>query len=94
MEELQGCQFFFLFFMFRLTKSFSSRSTLPQQRYMTNKVYGVAKNGATMKIELTEVETKICKVLQGVSTLIAKERPDLPKIESRIAGGWVRDKVA
>ncbi|KAG1449396.1 hypothetical protein G6F46_010889 [Rhizopus delemar] len=79
--------------MFRLTKSFSSRFTLPQQRHMTNKVYGVAKNGATMKIELTEVETKICKVLQGVSTLIAKERPDLPKIESRIAGGWVRDKL-
>lgn len=58
-----------------------------------SKVYGVAKNGATMKVELTEVEMKICKVLQGVSTLIAKERPDLPKIESRIAGGWVRDKL-
>lgn len=73
--------------MFRLTKSFSSL-----QKNMS-KVYGVAKNGATMKVELTEVEMKICKVLQGVSTLIAKERPDLPKIESRIAGGWVRDKV-
>lgn len=60
---------------------------------MNDKVYGVAKNGAVMKVELTELEAKICKVLQGVSKLIAKERPDLPKIESRIAGGWVRDKV-
>ncbi|KAG1295076.1 hypothetical protein G6F66_004655 [Rhizopus arrhizus] len=60
---------------------------------MNDKVYGVAKNGAVMKVELTELETKICKVLQGVSKLIAKERPDLPKIESRIAGGWVRDKL-
>ncbi|CEI91552.1 hypothetical protein G6F70_000029 [Rhizopus microsporus] len=60
---------------------------------MSTRVYGVAKNGATMKIELTEVEDKICKVLQGVSELIAQKRPDLPKIESRIAGGWVRDKL-
>ncbi|KAG1438898.1 hypothetical protein G6F56_012479 [Rhizopus delemar] len=55
-------------------------------------VYGIAKNGATMKIELTELEANICNVLQGVSTLIAKERPDLVKIESRIAGGWLLGK--
>lgn len=55
--------------------------------------YGVAKNGVTMKVELSQKESNICKVLQGVSSFIAKERPELPLIESRIAGGWVRDKV-
>jgi tRNA nucleotidyltransferase (CCA-adding enzyme) len=55
--------------------------------------YGVAKNGAIMKVELTEKEANICNLLQGVSSFIAKERPELPLIESRIAGGWVRDKV-
>lgn len=46
-----------------------------------------------MKVDLSETEAKICKVLQGVSALIATERPELPLIECRIAGGWVRDKV-
>jgi tRNA nucleotidyltransferase (CCA-adding enzyme) len=55
--------------------------------------YGTAKNGATMKIVLTENESRICDLLQKVSDYIAAERPDLPQIESRIAGGWVRDKV-
>lgn len=81
--------------MFSLTTVlFPSLSRLFQKRIMSTRVYGVANNGATMKIELTEVEDKICKVLQGVSELIAQKRPDLPKIESRIAGGWVRDKVS
>jgi tRNA nucleotidyltransferase (CCA-adding enzyme) len=55
--------------------------------------YGIAKTGATMKVELTEKEANICNVLRGVSSFIAQERPELPLIESRIAGGWVRDKV-
>jgi tRNA nucleotidyltransferase (CCA-adding enzyme) len=57
------------------------------------KTYGVTNNGHAMQIELTEKESKIANVLQGVSALIAKERPELPVIECRIAGGWVRDKV-
>ncbi|OBZ90935.1 CCA tRNA nucleotidyltransferase, mitochondrial [Choanephora cucurbitarum] len=60
---------------------------------MEHKTYGVAKNGVTMKIELTEKEAQICSVLRGVSSFIAQERPELPIIESRIAGGWVRDKL-
>ncbi|KAL0572287.1 hypothetical protein ABG067_009278, partial [Albugo candida] len=59
----------------------------------TTKTYGISKNGVLMKVELNEKEDKICKLLQGVSTFIKKERPELPPIVSRIAGGWVRDKL-
>lgn len=59
----------------------------------TTKNYGVTKSGIVMKVELNERESKICKLLQGVSTFIKAERPDLPPIVSRIAGGWVRDKL-
>lgn len=59
----------------------------------TTRSYGVTKSGIVMKVELNERETKICKLLQGVSTFIKSERPDLPPIVSRIAGGWVRDKL-
>lgn len=68
-------------------------STFKRFFTMTQKSYGVAKNGANMKIDLTEKEIKICNVLQGVTRFIADKRPELPVIESRIAGGWVRDKV-
>lgn len=61
---------------------------------MDSKTYGVSKNGVTMKVDLSEKEAKICSVLQGVSSFIAQQRPELPIIESRIAGGWVRDKVS
>ncbi|CAO3646439.1 unnamed protein product [Mucor fragilis] len=60
---------------------------------MDSKTYGVSKNGVTMKVDLSEKEAKICSVLQGVSSFIAQQRPELPIIESRIAGGWVRDKL-
>lgn len=63
------------------------------KRPKTVNTYGTAKNGATMKIVLTENESRICDLLQKVSDYIAAQRPDLPRIESRIAGGWVRDKV-
>ena len=56
-------------------------------------VYGMAKNGAEMRIQLDDKETNICELLRQVSDFVAAERPDLPRIESRIAGGWVRDKV-
>ena len=77
------------------SKPFLSVFSRVGRRYlsMEHKTYGVAKNGITMKIELTEKEAQICKVLRGVSSFIAQERPELPIIESRIAGGWVRDKV-
>lgn len=55
--------------------------------------YGVSKHGHVMKVELNETESKICSVLQGVSTFIKQQRPELPLIVSRIAGGWVRDKL-
>lgn len=72
---------------------FSRRSICKRYIRMDHTNYGVAKNGVTMKVELSQKESNICKVLQGVSSFIAKERPELPLIESRIAGGWVRDKV-
>lgn len=56
-------------------------------------VYGKAKNGADMRIQLDDKEASICELLRQVSDYVAAERPDLPRIESRIAGGWVRDKV-
>ncbi|GAA5814357.1 hypothetical protein MFLAVUS_007851 [Mucor flavus] len=55
--------------------------------------YGVSKNGVTMKVELNETETKICSLLKDVSGYIKRQRPELPRIVSRIAGGWVRDKL-
>lgn len=60
---------------------------------MSTKSYGISKNGVRMKIELNETEEKICSVLKGVSGYIKNERPELPHIVSRIAGGWVRDKL-
>lgn len=56
-------------------------------------VYGMAKNGTPMRIQLDDKEASICELLRQVSDFVAAERPDLPRIESRIAGGWVRDKV-
>ncbi|KAJ8655637.1 hypothetical protein O0I10_008726 [Lichtheimia ornata] len=56
-------------------------------------VYGMAKNGAEMRIQLDDKEANICELLRQVSDYVAAERPDLPRIESRIAGGWVRDKL-
>lgn len=90
--------------MFRRSKSTTAsiacllqfpRLITTTKRYirMDNKTYGISKNGVTMQVDLSEKEAKICNVLQGVSNFIAKERPELPIIESRIAGGWVRDKV-
>lgn len=64
------------------------RSTSPEQW-----TYGVAKNGNTMKINLTKIERDICDLLNNVSDYISSQRPELPRIEARIAGGWVRDKV-
>lgn len=69
------------------------RASLLLFRNMSTATYGLSKHGVLMKVELNEKETKICKLLQGVSGYIKRERPELPPIVSRIAGGWVRDKL-
>ncbi|CAO3582978.1 unnamed protein product [Absidia cylindrospora] len=69
-------------------------STPSKRHYAHNsKTYGVAKTGIDMKINLTENEFGFANLLQKVSAHIATERPDLPRIEPRVAGGWVRDKL-
>ncbi|CAG8544140.1 7254_t:CDS:10, partial [Acaulospora colombiana] len=45
-----------------------------------------------LKIMLTENESKICDLLNEVVAYLKRNKPELPSIELRIAGGWVRDK--
>lgn len=59
----------------------------------SERCYGTAKNGAKMRVLLSGRESQICDLLRSVSDFLVNERPDLPRIEPRIAGGWVRDKV-
>jgi hypothetical protein len=49
-------------------------------------------SGKEMNIVLTEQESEICNILRKVTAYL-KEIKQLPLIELRIAGGWVRDKV-
>lgn len=57
-------------------------------------IYGIQKaSGHAMQILLTPLETRICGVLNQVTEYVASKQPHVPKIELRIAGGWVRDKV-
>lgn len=49
-------------------------------------------SGKEMSIDLTEQESEICNILRKVTAYL-KETKNLPLIELRIAGGWVRDKV-
>jgi tRNA nucleotidyltransferase (CCA-adding enzyme) len=79
--------------MFRTKRPFLILTTFLARRKMTTQTYGVSKNGVLMKVELNEKENKISNLLQGVSKFIQQERPELPPIVSRIAGGWVRDKL-
>ncbi|KAG0193876.1 CCA tRNA nucleotidyltransferase, mitochondrial [Apophysomyces sp. BC1034] len=64
----------------------------PKRLHSDDKSYGYAKSGAELKVVLSEKEAKICDLLQNVSEYIASERPNLPRIESRIAGGWLLRK--
>ncbi|PWA00614.1 hypothetical protein BB558_003334 [Smittium angustum] len=48
---------------------------------------------AEMKIVLTEIEEKICSLLKQVLKYLEVSKKDVPPIELRIAGGWVRDKL-
>ncbi|RGB37748.1 hypothetical protein C1646_651771 [Rhizophagus diaphanus] len=45
-----------------------------------------------MSIDFTEQESEICNILRKVTTYL-KETKNLPLVELRIAGGWVRDKL-
>jgi len=45
-----------------------------------------------MVIELTDQEAEICKVLDEVARNY--EAKEGKKVQLRIAGGWVRDKVS
>lgn len=49
-------------------------------------------SGKEMSIDFTEQESEICNILRKVTTYL-KETKNLPLVELRIAGGWVRDKV-
>ena len=44
-------------------------------------------------IKLTDQEDKICSLLDEFTKELKSTRPDLPHVQCRIAGGWVRDKV-
>lgn len=44
-------------------------------------------------ITLTEHEEKIFKLLVEFTDFLKREKPNLPPITLRVAGGWVRDKV-
>lgn len=46
-----------------------------------------------IKIRFNEVESRICGLLREVTEYLQRNHPELPPIELRIAGGWVRDKV-
>ncbi|OAD73313.1 hypothetical protein PHYBLDRAFT_65920 [Phycomyces blakesleeanus NRRL 1555(-)] len=77
----------------RLHAMSTEQTSQSLKRQHTTNNYGYSKTGVPMKIVLDNREQKICELLQNVSHYLAKERPDLPLIESRIAGGWVRDKL-
>lgn len=47
----------------------------------------------SLEIQLTEQEDRLCTLLDDCSKHIAETHPELPRVECRIAGGWVRDKV-
>ncbi|CAB4428694.1 unnamed protein product [Rhizophagus irregularis] len=49
-------------------------------------------SGKEMSIDFTEQESEICNILRKVTTYL-KETKNLPLVELRIAGGWVRDKL-
>ncbi|GBB97890.1 hypothetical protein RclHR1_00310018 [Rhizophagus clarus] len=49
-------------------------------------------SGKEMNIVLTEQESEVCNILRKVTAYL-KETKQLPLVELRIAGGWVRDKL-
>lgn len=45
-------------------------------------------------IQLEDRESAVLDLVDGFTKHLAKTRPDLPLVECRVAGGWVRDKVS
>lgn len=45
-------------------------------------------------IQLEDRETAVLDLVDGFTKHLAKTRHDLPLVECRVAGGWVRDKVS
>ncbi|KAK9765266.1 CCA tRNA nucleotidyltransferase, mitochondrial [Basidiobolus ranarum] len=77
------------------TRLTSAPYTSASRRTMNSpKSYGVNKNtGHIMKINLNQKEREICDLLHDVALNIKKTDPNLPSVELRVAGGWVRDKL-
>lgn len=53
-----------------------------------------ARPKVSFQIELTPVEDNLCTLLHDCTRYLREHYPDLPSVECRIAGGWVRDKVS
>ena len=47
----------------------------------------------TREFRLTEQEKELISLLKEITEHMKKEQPELPHVQLRIAGGWVRDKV-
>lgn len=45
-------------------------------------------------IKLEDREVAVLDLVDGFTKHLAKTRADLPSVECRVAGGWVRDKVS
>ncbi|KAI8052499.1 hypothetical protein BDF22DRAFT_620791 [Syncephalis plumigaleata] len=46
-----------------------------------------------MQVILTESEDKLCQLLDSATQWLSEQQPERPRVELRIAGGWVRDKL-
>lgn len=47
----------------------------------------------SLEVQLTEKESELCALLAECAKSIHEAQPEIPLVECRIAGGWVRDKV-
>lgn len=45
------------------------------------------------EIQLEDRETAVLDLVDRFTKHLAETKPDLPPVECRVAGGWVRDKV-
>ena len=72
----------------------SFKAPVPPKRTSSMSTFGPNSSGLTHPISeprLTETESKICSVLDEVAK--GYEAREGKKVQLRIAGGWVRDKV-
>jgi hypothetical protein len=65
-------------------------------RYSTRLLCSTTRNTrqARMQVVLTESEDKLCQLLDNATQWLSEQQPERPRVELRIAGGWVRDKVS